>query len=323
VNLPAMDQVRIGIIGLGYVGLPLAVAFGRQFPTVGFDLKQERIAELKSGRDVTLETTPEELASATRLSYTSDPAGLSACNVFVVTVPTPINAAKIPDLSPLKRASRTLGGLVKRGDIVIYESTVYPGATEEVCVPDHRGALGPEVQPGLLRRLQPGTHQPGRQGAPRREHPQGHCRLHAGGRRVRGLAVCPGHHRRHLQGLLDPCRRGRQGHREHPAGRQHRADQRAGDDLQPARHRHPGSARGRRHQVELPALPARPGRRPLHRRGPLLPDPQEPGDRLSPGDDPRRPAHQRQHGHLRRQPGGAADHPGRHGGAAAGCWCWD
>jgi UDP-N-acetyl-D-glucosamine/UDP-N-acetyl-D-galactosamine dehydrogenase len=135
VKLPAMDQVRIGIIGLGYVGLPLAVAFGRQFPTVGFDLKQERIAELKSGRDVTLETTPEELASATRLSYTSDPAGLAACNVFVVTVPTPINAAKIPDLSPLKRASRTLGGLVKRGDIVIYESTVYPGATEEVCVP--------------------------------------------------------------------------------------------------------------------------------------------------------------------------------------------
>ncbi|HUG99617.1 MAG TPA: Vi polysaccharide biosynthesis UDP-N-acetylglucosamine C-6 dehydrogenase TviB [Gammaproteobacteria bacterium] len=130
-----MDQVRIGIVGLGYVGLPLAVAFGRQFPTVGFDLKAARIAELEAGHDTTLETTSGELASATHLGFTSDPAGLAACNVYIVTVPTPINAAKIPDLSPLKRASRTLGDLVKRGDTIIFESTVYPGATEEVCVP--------------------------------------------------------------------------------------------------------------------------------------------------------------------------------------------
>jgi UDP-N-acetyl-D-glucosamine/UDP-N-acetyl-D-galactosamine dehydrogenase len=134
-NLPAMDQVRIGIVGLGYVGLPLAVAFGRRFPTTGFDLKQARIAELESGHDATLETTPEELASAAQLAFTSDPAALTACNVYIVTVPTPINAAKIPDLSPLKSASRTLGKLVKPGDVVIFESTVYPGATEEVCVP--------------------------------------------------------------------------------------------------------------------------------------------------------------------------------------------
>ena len=134
-KLPAIDQVKIGIVGLGYVGLPLAVAFGRRVPTIGFDLKAERIAELEAGHDATLETTREELASATRLGFTSEPAGLAACNVYIVTVPTPINAAKIPDLSPLKRASRTLGELVKRGDIVIFESTVYPGATEEVCVP--------------------------------------------------------------------------------------------------------------------------------------------------------------------------------------------
>ncbi len=134
-NLPAMDQVRIGIVGLGYVGLPLAVAFGRRYPTVGFDLKADRIAELESGRDSTLETSPEELASARQLSFTSDPAGLADCNVYIVTVPTPINPAKVPDLSPLKRASRTLGGLVRPGDVVIFESTVYPGATEEVCVP--------------------------------------------------------------------------------------------------------------------------------------------------------------------------------------------
>ncbi len=133
--LPTMDQVRIGIIGLGYVGLPLAVAFGRRVPTAGLDLKRERIAELEAGHDSTLETSPEELAEATQLSFTCDPAGLAACNVYIVTVPTPIDAAKIPDLSPLKHASRTLGNLVKRGDVVIFESTVYPGATEEVCVP--------------------------------------------------------------------------------------------------------------------------------------------------------------------------------------------
>jgi UDP-N-acetyl-D-galactosamine dehydrogenase len=130
-----MDQVKLGIIGLGYVGLPLAVAFGRRFPTVGFDLKAARIAELESGHDATLETSHEELASAAQLSFSSEPAGLAACNVFIVTVPTPIDAAKIPDLSPLKNASRTLGDLVKRGDTIIFESTVYPGATEEVCIP--------------------------------------------------------------------------------------------------------------------------------------------------------------------------------------------
>ena len=134
-NLPAMDQVKIGVIGLGYVGLPLAVAFGRRFRTFGFDLKAERVAELKAGHDSTLETSAEELASATQLSFTSEAAGIAACNVYIVTVPTPINAAKIPDLSPLKRASRALGNLVKRGDTVIFESTVYPGATEEVCIP--------------------------------------------------------------------------------------------------------------------------------------------------------------------------------------------
>jgi UDP-N-acetyl-D-glucosamine/UDP-N-acetyl-D-galactosamine dehydrogenase len=132
---PAMDQVRIGIVGLGYVGLPLAVAFGRQFPTVGFDLKPDRIAELEAGRDSTLETSPEELSAAKQLGFTTEPGGLADCNVYIVTVPTPINSAKNPDLSPLKRASRALGEIVRRGDVVIYESTVYPGATEEVCVP--------------------------------------------------------------------------------------------------------------------------------------------------------------------------------------------
>jgi len=130
-----LQDVRIGIIGLGYVGLPLAVAFGRRYPTVGFDIHAGRIAELESGRDNTLEVDPEELSSADKLSYTSDAAALADCNVYIVTVPTPIDHAKQPDLRPLEAASRTVGRALGRGDVVIYESTVYPGATEEVCVP--------------------------------------------------------------------------------------------------------------------------------------------------------------------------------------------
>lgn len=126
---------RIGIIGLGYVGLPLAVEFGKQFPTLGFDTKAQRIAELSAGRDRTLEVTPEELAAAARLSYTNSAEDLADCNVFVVTVPTPIDRYKRPDLVPLERASQTLGAVIRPGAVVIFESTVYPGATEEVCVP--------------------------------------------------------------------------------------------------------------------------------------------------------------------------------------------
>ncbi len=130
-----LDQVRIGIVGLGYVGLPLAVEFGKQFPTLGFDISEARIAELRSGQDSTLEVDPQELAEAQALSYSSDSADLESCNVYIVTVPTPIDLHKQPDLSPLRAASRTVGRALHQGDIVIYESTVYPGATQEVCVP--------------------------------------------------------------------------------------------------------------------------------------------------------------------------------------------
>lgn len=130
-----VDSARIGVIGLGYVGLPLAVEFGKQFPTVGFDIKPDRIAELRTERDSTLEVEPEDLAQADRLSYTSEAEELRSCNVFVVTVPTPIDAAKRPDLTPLEKASETVGRALKLNDVVIYESTVYPGATEEICVP--------------------------------------------------------------------------------------------------------------------------------------------------------------------------------------------
>jgi len=138
-----IDKTRIGLVGLGYVGLPLAVEFGRQFDTVGFDINPARIAELQAGHDSTLEVEPGELAQATHLSFTSDPQALAECNVYIVTVPTPIDTSKRPDLGPLIGASRTLGGVLKKGDIVIYESTVYPGATEEMCVPvlEHHSGL--------------------------------------------------------------------------------------------------------------------------------------------------------------------------------------
>jgi 3-hydroxyisobutyrate dehydrogenase-like beta-hydroxyacid dehydrogenase len=125
----------IAVIGLGYVGLPLAVEFGKRYPVTGFDIKPERIAELQAGRDSTLEVPPEELAAATQLRFTSDPAALRNCRVFIVTVPTPVDGVNRPDFTPLIRASQTVGAALKRGDVVIYESTVYPGATEEICVP--------------------------------------------------------------------------------------------------------------------------------------------------------------------------------------------
>jgi len=126
---------RIAVIGLGYVGLPLAVAFAAEHDVVGFDIGSARIAELARGEDRTLEVAPEALKAATRLTFSDDPAALAACNVFIVTVPTPIDDHKRPDLSALMAASRTVGGAVGQGGVVIYESTVYPGATEEDCVP--------------------------------------------------------------------------------------------------------------------------------------------------------------------------------------------
>ena len=130
-----LKDSRIGVIGLGYVGLPLAVAFGRKFPTLGFDIDLNRVAELQSGQDGTLEVSPAELAEVADLTYSSSTADLAACNTFIVTVPTPIDRHNRPDLRPLESASHTVAEALSEGDVVIYESTVYPGATEEVCVP--------------------------------------------------------------------------------------------------------------------------------------------------------------------------------------------
>ncbi|MES2917846.1 MAG: Vi polysaccharide biosynthesis UDP-N-acetylglucosamine C-6 dehydrogenase TviB [Pseudomonadota bacterium] len=130
-----LNHKIIAVLGLGYVGLPLAVEFGKKRPVIGFDIKPDRVNELQAGKDHTLECSPEELQSASQLSFTCLPADLKAAQVFIVTVPTPVDQSNRPDMTPLVKASETVGKVLKAGDVVIYESTVYPGATEEVCVP--------------------------------------------------------------------------------------------------------------------------------------------------------------------------------------------
>lgn len=136
------QDAHIAVVGLGYVGLPLAVEFGRHRSVLGFDINHARVSELQSGRDHTLECSPDMLRAASHLRFSSDPADLSRAKVYIVTVPTPIDRANRPDLLPLVKASRTVGRALKAGDVVIYESTVYPGATEEVCVPELEAASG-------------------------------------------------------------------------------------------------------------------------------------------------------------------------------------
>lgn len=131
----ATENIKIAVIGLGYVGLPLAVEFGKIRDVLGFDTNRARIDELRAGKDHTLEISPEHLAEAKHLEYVSDAVRLSECGIFIITVPTPIDNANRPDLTPLISASETVGKYLKPGAVVIYESTVYPGCTEEVCVP--------------------------------------------------------------------------------------------------------------------------------------------------------------------------------------------
>lgn len=130
-----LENLKIAVIGLGYVGLPLAVEFGKKLAVIGFDIHQKRIQELQNGQDHTLEVSPEELKQSKHLSYSANLDDLRSCNFFIVTVPTPIDEFKQPDLTPLIKASTSIGKVLKKGDVVVYESTVYPGATEESCIP--------------------------------------------------------------------------------------------------------------------------------------------------------------------------------------------
>jgi UDP-N-acetyl-D-glucosamine/UDP-N-acetyl-D-galactosamine dehydrogenase len=157
----SIDEVKIGVIGLGYVGLPLAVEFGKQFDTLGFDINTIRIETLLAGYDETLEVSDGELAASHHLSFSCDTQSLADCNVFIVTVPTPIDSSKRPDLEPLQLASKMLAGVLKSGDTVIYESTVYPGATEEVCIPILESFSGLALNKGFFVGYSPERINPG------------------------------------------------------------------------------------------------------------------------------------------------------------------
>ena len=173
-----LDDLKIAVIGLGYVGLPLGIEFGKIHPTVGFDVNEARIADLRAGKDSTQEVEKADFAKAQTLSFTSDPADLEDCNFYIVTVPTPVDSFKRPDLRPLIGASETVGKVLKPGDIVVYESTVYPGATEEDCVPileQHSDLLFNKD----FRRLQSRADQSGRQNPSPAGHSKGHVRLDA------------------------------------------------------------------------------------------------------------------------------------------------
>ena len=156
-----LKDARIGIIGLGYVGLPLAVELGKHYPTKGLDINAPRVAELQAGKDSTLEVDEDELKLATQLTYTSTPKDLADCNVYIVTVPTPIDSAKRPDLSPLEGASSVVGKLLSKGDVAIFESTVYPGATEEICVPIMEAESGLTFNEGFYAGYSPERINPG------------------------------------------------------------------------------------------------------------------------------------------------------------------
>ncbi len=150
-----LQNLRIAIIGLGYVGLPLAVEFGKHVAVVGFDIHQKRISELQQGQDHTLEVSADELQQAKHLHYSCDVSDLQDCNFFIVTVPTPIDQFKQPDLTPLIKASQTIGRALKKGDVVVYESTVFPDATEDVCVPILEQVLGLSFNQDFLRVIAP------------------------------------------------------------------------------------------------------------------------------------------------------------------------
>lgn len=286
-----LQRIRIGVLGLGYVGLPLAVAFGKRYPTLGFDVDAARIAELREGRESSLEVEPEELRAAEKSTYTEESNDLD-CNLFIVTVPTPINAHKQPDLHFLKSASYTVGVLLKAGDIVIYESAVYPGATEEICIPileriselafnwDFYVGYSPE-------RINPGD----------KEH------------RLATIKKVTSGSTSEVADFIDALYRSIIPAGTHKAGSIRVAEaakitedtQRDVNialinelalNLRSPGDRYPGGAGSGGQQVEFAALPTRSGRRPLHRRRSLLSHLQGTGRRLPAGDHPRRPPSQ-------------------------------
>ena len=197
-----LQELKLGIIGLGYVGLPLAVEFGKHYDTVGFDIHAERVEQLRAGRDKTLEVDSAELARADRLRFSARVEDLAGCNRLYRHRAHADRLGASPRPHAADQGQRDHRRGLKPGDIVVYESTVYPGCTEEVCVPILERMSGLGFNTRLLRRLQSRADQPRGQGTPGHHHPEGHLRLDPGNRRLRRPPVRLDHHRRHAQGQL-------------------------------------------------------------------------------------------------------------------------
>ena len=291
-SLPVLADVRIGIVGLGYVGLPLAVYLARHFPVIGFDIDRKRVAELSQGLDRTREVTEEEFAQAANITYAADVERLREANFYIVTVPTPVDQAKRPDLSALVAASHVVGTVLSPGNVVVYELTVYPGATEEVCVPvlEQTSGLGfnREFFAGYSpERINPGdkTHRlPAIVKITSGSTPEAADLVN----QVYGAVITAGTHRASSIRVAEAAKVIENIQRDVNIALINELAMLFKElGLETS-----GGARGRRHQMELPALSSRPGRRPLHRGRSLLHDPQGGIDRLPPSDDSGRASHQ-------------------------------
>ena len=319
-----MQEERICVVGLGYVGMPVALAFARHFPgTIGFDVHGEKVAELRRGFDRNQEIPSEELTAST-LHMTSDAADLADVTFFVVAVPTPVDANNVPDLSPVERASVTVGRALKKGAVVVYESTVYPGVTEDVCGPilakESGLTVGVDFTLGYSpERINPGDHEHTLEKITKVVSGQDEATLE----RVAlayGRIIEAGVHRAPSIKVAEAAKVIENTQRDLNIALMNEL----AFIFDPHRHPHQRRARGGAHQVELPPVPPRAGRGPLHRRRPVLPDHEGAGARLPAGGDPRRPPHQQQRRPVRRPaPGEAArqrrsPRQGRQGGASSG-----
>ena len=256
----------IAVVGLGYVGLPLVVEFGKTRRTIGFDIDVGKVSVCRSGRDPSREIPIAEMKLAQHAEYTADPSLLGEADIILVAVPTPVDEAHIPDFGPLLSASRTIGPHMKAGAIVVYESTVYPGATEEVCIPALEAASGRRWQHDFFVGYSPERINPGD-----REHVLTNVIKVVSGDTPESAAARRGALRVDRQARRLPLhehqgRRGVQGDREHPARPEHRLDERIVDHLRARGRRYRRGARSGRDEMELPEVQARSGRRSLHRR---------------------------------------------------------
>ena len=230
-----VDSPVVAVVGLGYVGLPLVIEFGKRIRTIGFDISGDKVDKCRRGRDPSRELSASEMRLATHAEYTSDP---SRCCATPTSSSSPCRRRSTTRTSPTSapaRRQRSHRAAPEAGRTVVYESTVYPGATEEVCIPGARADVGAEVEAGLLRRLQPGAHQPGRPRAHADQRRQGGRRRHARDARQGRRALRDDRRARRAPLQQHQGRRGLQGDREHPARPQHRADERAGDHLRAGR----------------------------------------------------------------------------------------